>query len=182
MYFNNLIVVGPQWDDVRTPVSSIKLPQVNPPVETSYKGSLVLAFQDVAAPQEQIAYFVIQFPHTYKEGTTVSPHIHWVGSDASAGDVVWTLTYSWANMEEVFSAQTSNTQTFANSSTLDYHNVGHFSDVVGTGKKVSSMLLGSIKRNSSNGADTYTGSAYLLEIDVHIQVESLGSVQEEVKP
>ncbi len=182
MYFNNLVVVGPQWDDVRTPVNSIKLPQINPPVETVYKGSLVLTFQDVAAPQEQIAYFAIQIPHSYKEGTAISPHIHWAGSDASAGNVVWTLTYSWANMLEVFPAQTSDTQAFANSTTLDTHNVGHFLDVAGTGKKVSSMLLCSLKRNSSNGSDTYTGAAYLLEVDIHIQVESLGSVHEENKP
>jgi len=178
LYVNNLGITGPQWDDIRTPVTAIKAPAVNPPASVAYKGSEVLAFQDVAGPLEQICYFTIQLSHGYKEGTTLYPHIHWVGSDATVGNVTWTFTYSWANVGDVFPAPTSDTQSFANLTTLDRHNLTYFTPVVGTGKEISSMLLCSLKRNSSTGTDTYTGSAYLLEVDFHIMVDSVGSVAE----
>lgn len=51
----------------------------------------------------------------------------------------------------------------------------------GTGKKISSILICRIWRNSSNAADTYTDDAGLLSLDFHYQIDTVGSRAQYVK-
>ena len=170
----------PEWADMRVPVNAVKVPGAQSPTWVDYKGTQVLAFSDqgVAGNEERV-YFSIQLAHAYKEGSDISPHTHWVGEDNTAGDVVWQLSYSWANVYAAFPAETLLTVADANSATLDYHNIAEFSNIVGTGKTLSSMLLCELRRNSSNVLDTFAGKdAYLLEFDTHFQLDTLGAQQE----
>ena len=173
-----------RWDDLRTPVSAVKLSGVKPPSWTNYKGSRVLAFSDQAVVgNEEIVYFLLQMTHTYNEGTDIDPHLHWVAEDNTGGNVRWALTYSWANERGVFPAETTIYINAPAGTTTDEHNDSHFELIRGSGKKMSSMLLCSLKRNSSDALDTYNGKdAYLLEFDIHYLKDSAGSlISEEVK-
>ena len=179
--YNNVFPLRtPEWADLLIPVTSVRVPGAQAPTWTTYKGTQVLAFSDqgVAGNEERV-YFSIQLLHSYKEGSDISPHIHWVGEDNSAGDVAWQLSYSWANINAAFPTETLLAVADANSTTLDYHNMTELPDIVGTGKTLSSMLLCELRRNSSNVLDTFAGKdAYLLEFDVHFQMDTPGSQQE----
>lgn len=169
-----------EWTDLVVPATVIKTPASQAPTWTSYKGSEILAFADQSVEgNEERVFFVVQLLHSYKEGTELRPHVHWVGEDNTAGNVVWKMSYSWANIGEAFPTETSIQVTDANSTTTDEHNLAEFASITGTGKGLSSMLLCSLRRHSSNAADTYTGKdAYLLEFDIHYQQDTLGSQQE----
>jgi hypothetical protein len=172
---------GITYEDLRTPVNSLKLSGVKPPTWTAYKSGEVLAFSDQAvAGNEEIVFFQLQMPHNYKEGTDISIHVHFVPEDNAGGNVYWMLTYSWATIDDAFAAATTVYIAAACGTTTDAHRVAYFADIDGSpgdvNKLISSMLICKLQRNSSDALDTYTGkSAYLLEVDVHYQVDSLGS-------
>jgi hypothetical protein len=65
--------------------------------------------------------------------------------------------------------------------TIDQHLKTRFETVSGAGKKISSMLMCKLQRNSSNVLDTYANAAYLLEFDIHYQKDDIGSKTELVK-
>lgn len=127
--------------------------------------------------------FTVQLPHTWKEGTTIYPHLHWTPKSSGSGDVEWNLEYSWVNYDpvtpQVFPAMTTSTVTASGPFTASSHMISSLTPanagIDGTGKKISSILICRIWRNSSNSADTYNGNAGLLFMDFHIQVDGYGS-------
>lgn len=137
--------------------------------------------------------FQVQLPHAWVEGTTIYPHLHWTprGNNAS-GNVEWNLEYSWANYDpttiQVFPSVTTST-VVASPASGNFVQNGHYitaltaanAGIAGTGKKISSVLICRIWRNSSNGADTYNDDAGVLFMDFHIQINSWGSRQEYIK-
>ena len=38
--------------------------------------------------------FVVQLPHSWKEGSTIFPHVHWLPKADKTGNVQWNLDYS----------------------------------------------------------------------------------------
>ena len=181
-YDNVFPLRHPEWNDIFIPVNALRLSGVKPPDWADYKGSQVLSFGDEAVEgNEEIVFFTVQVPHSYKEGTDIKFHAHWLGEDNTAGDVVWKFSYSWANVQGTFPGETTVAKAFTNGAT-DQQLIAGIADLDGTAKTVSSMLLCSLKRNSSNVADTLTGkSAYLLEVDFHFQMDTLGSQNEATK-
>jgi len=179
-YANVFPLKTPEWEDVRVAANNVKVPATKGPTWTVYKSSSVLAFSDrEVETNEERVYFIIQLPHAYKEGTNIRPHIHWVGEDATAGDVVWKLSYSWANMLGTFPSETSILIANSNSLVADYHNYINLPEITGTGKEISSIILCSLRRNSNNELDTYSAkSAYLLEFAIHYQINTPGSKEE----
>jgi hypothetical protein len=176
-----VVLTNVVYDDLRTPVQSLKLSGVKPPTWTSYKSGEVLGFSDQAiAGNEEIVFFNLQMPHNYKEGTDISIHVHFVPEDNTGGNVYWMLTYSWATIDLAFAAATTIYVAAACGTTTDAHKIAYFADIDGnpsaTNKLISSMLICKLQRNSSDALDTYNGkSAYLLEVDVHYQMDTIGS-------
>jgi hypothetical protein len=170
------------WDDLRTPVNLVSVPSEKAPTWTDFKGSQVLAFANQAVEgNEEKVYFALQMPHDYAEGTDIVPHVHWTPADAVGGNVRWLLTYSWANDNTQFPAESTIYTVGAAGVTIDQHLKTRFETVSGAGKKISSMLLCKLQRNSSNVLDTYGNAAYLLEFDIHYQKDDIGSKTELVK-
>ena len=174
-------VVGTEvWDDVRVPISGVRLPAAAAPTWTAYKGSQVLAFDGTST---DTIFVVVQLPHMYKQGTDIDVHVHWVPEDATAGNVKWQVTYSWANWSEAFPAETTATVVVAAPEVADVHTKADIIETIsGTGKTISSMLLCSLSRLGGDVEDTYNAKdAYLLEVDFHYQKDTLGSRTETVK-
>ncbi len=175
----------PEWEDIRVPVNAIKLSGTKPPGWTSWKGGEVLAFQDQGVEaNEQRVTFLVQLPHGYQEGTDIVAHVHWVGEDVTAGDVVWQLTCSWANTNQAFPGESTYYAVASNNSALaDAHTHSDFSPALdGNSKTVSSMLVCTLRRNSNNIADTFAGKdAYLTEVDFHFKMDTIGSQNEATK-
>lgn len=131
--------------------------------------------------------FQVQLPHTWVEGTTIYPHLHWTprGNNVS-GNVEWNLEYSWANYDattvQVFPDITTNS-VVASPASGNFVQNGHYitalstanAGIDGTGKKISSILICRLWRNSSTSGDTYNDDAGLLFLDFHIQIDGYGS-------
>jgi len=121
--------------------------------------------------------FYVQLPHSYKEGSSIYPHVHWFPTTANSGNVVWKLEYSWANYTDIIPASTTITATDA--AVAQYrHSIAQFPAIVGTGKLISSMLCCRLYRDGGNASDTYGSDAGILEFDFHYEMNTLGSRQQ----
>lgn len=171
---------GNRWDDLR-----VELNNGSDGATISYfsgsSGPQIYYFRDNAGLESMS--FVVQLPHSWKEGTTIYPHLHWSPKTTTTGDVEWNLDYTWVNYDavtpQVFPALTTSTVVAAGPFTANTHMITALttgnSGIDGTGKKISSMMICRLWRNSSNSSDTYAGNAGLLFLDFHIQVDGYGS-------
>jgi len=174
------------WEDLRTPTNMLKTHSTKPPVWTDYKGGQVLAFEDQAV-NYQTVYFTWQMPHAYKLGTTLYPHVHIVPEDDTAGDVYWEFTYSIAEKDGIVPNPTTVNTVQAMPAIADQHKFHYIATISGSempasGDDVSTMLLCSLTRRSDDALDTFNGkSVYLLEVDLHYEIDTVGSRQELIK-
>lgn len=180
---SNLTVNGtfslatPAYDDVVTPLLTAKTPSGSPAVVkqvTAITGSIYqLAFE---SGKGQDATFSIQLPHGYKRGTDLYPHLHFICSSASGGDVVFGLEYVTGSLTGVYSS-VSTTRYFTNAATsrtsmrMEIHG---WDPISGVNLRESSCLFGRIFRPNVAG-DTYPDDVFGISLDVHYQVRSLGS-------
>lgn len=125
--------------------------------------------------------FVVQLPHSWKEGTIIYPHIHWIPKASKTGNVEWNLDYSWQNYDATtpleFLPYTTSTVVINGPFVANTHRITPLAaaGLDGVGKKISSILICRIWRNSSNAVDTYTDEAGLLSLDFHFQIDTVGS-------
>lgn len=187
---NDYLAIGPDgflilqgaataFEDLRTPVSSLQKKGVSPD-DIAILSNLMVPGFDASRTEE--VYFMVQLPHSYKEGSTIYPHIHWIKIGSGSGDsVVWKLDYTWANANSVFPSTTTLSSTAMVSGTVNTHQITSFTGITGTGQKISSMLICRLYREGGNTSDSYSGDAGLLEVDFHFEVNTLGSNQEYIK-
>lgn len=175
-----LLLNANNWEDLRFPANAIRLGGAAPAVAQAYKDSEVLSFANNA---DKYVYLTCQMPHSWVEGTDIVAHLHWtIPVSGSAGvnpeNVKWDLTYSWANLGATFPASTPLTVTKdVKAVTADTHLLSAWTTISGAGKTFSSMLLLSIKRDTSV-ANNYANSAYLTEFDIHFKQNRLGTLSE----
>jgi hypothetical protein len=167
------------YDDLAVSISDARVPAANAPTWTAYKGSQVLAF---SAAADEIIYFTAQLPHGYKQGEDIFFHLHLVCPDANAGNIRWNFTHSWVNVNGNFPGATTVSVNVAASGTTDKHFIGTIGTLSGTGKNLSSLLLCSLQREGTDGVnDTYGSNVYLLSMDFHVPIDTIGSRQAFVK-
>lgn len=174
------------FEDLQFPAISGKVPVSNfPDIETMLGGIQGYAFDDTS---EQSLFFQIQMPHSWKEGSLIYPHIHWLhdGTDADGGDVVWGLEYSWANMEEAFTGPAIMTAVCTAGTALkhEFNKLldGSSNDYIdGSGKTISSILICRVFRDATDDADTLAADAWLLALDIHVERDTMGSRSELIK-
>jgi hypothetical protein len=175
-YYNNgtsgspewvkLNTFGVRWDDLR-----ITLDRGKDATAISYfsgsTGPEIWYFRNNS--QLEAMSFTVQLPHTWKEGSDIFPHLHWSPKASKAGNVEWKLEYTWQNYDpvtpQVFPAITTNTVVSTGPFTAKTHLITSLTPgnagIDGTGKKISSILICRLTRNSSNTADTYNDDAGL---------------------
>ena len=162
-------------EDIRIPANALRLSGTKPPTWTAYKSGRVLAFSDQSIEgNEEIVYFTTQIPRARIADSNITLYVHWVGQDNTAGDVRWKFTHSWANIDGIFPSATTLTVDATNGAT-DEHNLATFSSITGTGFTGSSVIICSLRRNSSHVNDTFTGkNAYLLGVNFRMSVSGIG--------
>jgi hypothetical protein len=168
-------------EDLRFPASTI-----NPTGVTAAAGRDAdfgwLTF-DSGTPE--VAAVQVQLPHSWKEGSVLKPHVHWMKSTAASGGVYWQLQYRWLGIGDVMAGSWttigSGTPTISDSNLQYKHALTQLGDITAVGKTVSDMLVMLLTRQPANAADTYGADAILLEFDIHYQVDSFGSNYEYYK-
>ncbi|MFA6492625.1 MAG: hypothetical protein WCV58_00545 [Patescibacteria group bacterium] len=174
LVFENDAVV---YDDLQQPGLLVRTNASAPDLVTfgPVVTNLIIYGFDGTATLEQV-YFNVQLPHSYKLGTDLYPHIHWSPTDTSAGNVVWKLEYSWADVNGTFAAPTTIATTpQATGGTAWAHNVVSFPTISGTGVDISRILVCRLYRDPADAGDTYTHDAALLNFDFHFEKDTLGS-------
>ena len=181
-----LIGTATVWDDLRVePTVRGTAGAKTPSFDNVFGGLYLYSFNDASAASEKEVFFNIQLPHTWKEGSTISPHVHWINETAgTAGHVVrWGLEYSKAVIGGTFSttATTIYGTTIVGGGDItvaNEHMITEIDDITMSGDTISTILICRLFRNSSNAADTYTGTAGLLSIDIHVEIDGMGSKDE----
>ena len=178
------------WDDMRVPFSAGLQPDSGSRAPTvikvfddgiSSRGVYLTCFEDQGVNSEHEMYFAVQLPHSYKLGSDIEPHVHWIPTDDNTGDVVWGLEYTWTSIDGIYPVTSIITTIGSARGTTNQHTMTDFTPIDGTGKGISSMLTGRLFRNSSNVSDTYGNGACLLEMDFHFEIDTMGSRTEHTK-
>lgn len=180
------LLTTPVWDDLRVPLDNAGYSSATV-IRPSYNplGTTKLYLYDFDKAKDESMNFTTQIPHTYKAGTYMCPHIHWINKytqtiSAASTNVVWGLEYQVKWIDEQYSSSVSTTILCTNGvpTTLNTHMLSELPRIPGTGIKESAIIVGRVFRAGSNLADTYNQDATILEIDFHFQVNKMGSVNE----
>ena len=105
----------------------------------------------------------------------------------TAGQVIrWGIEYTKATIGGTFSS--SPTTVYATTiagggdiTVANEHLLTDFASIDMTGDTLSTVLVCRVFRNSSNAADTYGGTAGLLYLDWHYEIDAMGSKTELAK-
>lgn len=122
-----------------------------------------------------------KIPSNYQEGTDIIFGIEWTPINNNAGNVKWFLDYTWANLNDVFSAQTTISVVDAADGLAWKHQEAHFTAISGTGKKILSTLNFRLSRDPTDAQDTYTSDAGVLNVLIHYKINTFGSRQMDIK-
>jgi hypothetical protein len=180
-----LVLSGVVYDDIRILPGAFSFSGTNDPTQVSYLpgGSGLNTFLYEFALNDY-ATFTCQMPHDYKEGTDISVHVHWTpgyyGVDEIGHAVGWKVSLSWQNIWGAFDSMTTYNTGDVSYGYDNYHQMSVDTTISGTGKKISSMIIGRITRTDTGSDDTWAGTAtghlpLLLEVDFHYQKDTLGS-------
>lgn len=169
------------YDDLRIPLVNTKInPLKSEPVfEDAGNGMWAFGF-DADADSTEALNFIAQIPHSWKQGTDIECHIHWMPSTTNTGNVLWKMKTFVASIDSVFVAIDSFYITDAADGVAFGHQYLDMGDIPGdTIAGLSAIVGGWLSRVGDS--DTYTGSAYGLEIDFHFEIDAPGSSEESVK-
>ena len=123
----------------------------------------------------------IELPHSYKEGSDIEVHIHYLRTTTTAsGNVKWFADYSICPlMGALVASQTiSVVKTVAAQNVCDVATIGTIS---GVGRKISDVISFRIYRNPSDAADTFAADVLMTSFGIHYERDTLGSRQMYVK-
>lgn len=174
----NRITIGQAWEDLRIPVTAVGTAGLNDPdwvkVTDDGGGSQGVYTYGFSATVEEEIFFNVQLPHGWEEGSDIKPHCHWLPSSTNTGTVRWGMEYTWANIGAAYGNSAIIYAEQAGSGTTNFHQLAEFSDISGTGKTSSSMLIVRFFRDATHANDTYTADALLLEVDFHFIISQIG--------
>jgi len=128
--------------------------------------------------------------HWYREGTNISPHIHWATNGLEEADkyVKWQMEYTIANMDSVdgvgdaFGATTPiSVELKIPANTADRtHMFTDLTDIVGTAIKIGNIIVFKLNRIAAVGAAP-AADPFCLSVGFHAQKDAIGSSRETTK-
>ena len=171
------------WNDLVIPAQGINLSgtPAPPTPDTALLGDGCLLFSNTVENNVAVQF---QMPHDWCEGTDIHLHMHWCKTTADTGTVLWDAKWSVAKVGTVFpamSAYATASVEVANADTADLHAISEWAAISMTGNTLSTIVKVVMRRDATNGSDTYDQNAKLLGIDVHYQIDAPGSLQELLK-
>lgn len=176
-WYSQLVPDQTRWDDLRAPATALKVGSTAPASNTTF------GWLEFAHNADAFVFTHFQLPHAWREGSNISPHVHWCKTTAAAGEVEWQLDYRWFNIGEVMDGDwttlSSMTPAVLDDDTQYQQALTALGTISGDRHQVSDMLICKLTRlgTSYSGSNHYGAAAALLELDLHIQIDSLGSEQ-----
>lgn len=166
------------WDDLRVPLERGQLAGGSNPTFEKFKddgaGSNGVYAYNFSDGDE--LFFSVQLPHSWKEESTIYPHLHLAcKANGSGKKTKLVFEYTWQDITGTF----GNTTVVEKEVDLDTAFKHLIFDVptdgiAGTGNKISSILFCRVARAAAS-SDNFTGGIYLLEWDAHFEVDTIGS-------
>jgi len=130
---------------------------------------------------EEILLFA-QIPHSYREGSDLRFHLHWMKTTSDAGNVRWGLEYWISSPLGDFPANTvvieQTSALLATDSKLGHQVCDFATHISGEGIGMSSVLNCRLYRDPTHADDTYGADAVALSADFHIEKDRRGSLKE----
>lgn len=162
------------YDDIVSPIINVASTQQAPTFDATIQSYL---FHDDVLSNQDYVFVNLQLPHSYKEGSDIHCHVHWLPTSANTGSINLSLDYTWTNYGDNQTSTTKITATQNATANLK-HQILNFPQINGTRKTISSIFKAKIMRESASTSDTYTGNAALDSFDCHYLKDSLGSISE----
>lgn len=162
------------FDDLQAPFTLGKQGNTNYPVFTADSSYFTFNVDSVPATG-YVMYFTFQLPHTWKEGTTIYPHIHYKHENG-VGSPNFIVKYKWFNNGSASGSfgwyrLDSYTTQADGKSAIAYKTTG----ISGAGKTISSLFTCMVYlRAAPDGVKAYT-------FDIHYEKNTLGSHTEYTK-
>jgi len=179
------------WDDLMFPGHSARSNASAPNLGNGIGGNAnIYVYEFNGASTLEQVYFQVQLPHSWKEGTTLYPHVHFYPIDTNGGDtnnrvVRFTLEYTWANVNSAFGASSLihlDSDPFVPNTSLYKHMIcKNSTGIDATGKKISSMMACHLYRDPTDVVDTFSSKVGFLQFDIHHHKDAIGSNQEFIK-
>jgi len=166
-----LVLDTPVYEDIIISAYNLR-PGSTPPIYQAFVGSIFgVAFVD---GQEDIVYGSFEIPHSYKENTELEVHLHWSPSTANTGECVFNMVYTIADMGGTFSAEQPITFAQNGSGIINKHQYITGSVKI-NGGSIGQIVCFALRRNAGVGGDSFVGNAFLHNVGVHYQQDTLGS-------
>jgi hypothetical protein len=118
-----------------------------------------------------------EIQHDYKEGTNLTPHLHWYPTTNDAGNVVWQLEYVVVRGGTVVGSSTTISVTQAAGGVAWTQKRADFTEIDGSSFKIGDQIHFRLFRDYTHLSDTYGEDAAAATFGFHYQVDSLGSRQ-----
>lgn len=165
------------WEDLRFPAQAINPTGAGSDADRDTSGVFIGTLLFSGTSNESI-FGVAQMPHSWREGSSIRPHIHWSPTNDMASNkaVKWQLSYSIADIGDEFS-ETPDTVSVVIDGAIDenIHTISSFDEIDMSGYKISCCIFWALERRATDVADDYTSDARLWEFDIHYQVDRPGS-------
>ena len=157
------------WEDLQVPLTLGKLGILSKP-DYDYD---TLAYMFPQNDTTEVIYIQEQMPHSWKEGSTIYPHVH-VQQSMNA-QATFKMVYKWTNLGDAvpstWSQYTMGTYVMPYTSGRIEQLLSGTTGISGTGKTVSSILIIKLYRSDN----VYSGDIATFSFDIHYERDSMGS-------
>jgi hypothetical protein len=162
------------YDDVMVSVLTVKSGgSSDPTLEVIGSGTTPIKLYKFATGNEVL--FSFEIPHSYKEGTDIECHLHWMGSGSTGGTVVWQLDLQPVTMTGLWTFSGTGDKVFTGSGTQNTGGKGQylsFGTLTGTSLGIGTQIAGKLSRQGG----TTTTAVYAITIGFHYQIDTFGSL------
>lgn len=146
-------------------------------VQIASTGIYAPGFDGVNNLEQLFGY--VELDHDWVEGSIIKPHVHWMPSTDGSGNVKWYMAYTLAEDGEVEPAVTTLSVVQSTNGVAWENFRADFPDIDATGIVIGTQFAFRFYRDSDD--DTYGADAVTKTIGLHVQVNSFGSRQVNVK-
>ena len=169
----------PHYEALSVPANAASSSAIQPPawakIQDDGASSVgVYAWKFDKTTTEQV-FFNVLMPHSWKEGTVLTPRVHWAVPKIDAGAVRWGLEYTIADTNGIFPITTSIEATDISDETILKHQIVSLPEIDMTGRKIGAIICCRLYRNPTHIDDNFPGDASFIELDFNHQTDSIGS-------